>query len=424
MRLFPRPTWLTRRTPLSRLLGTTTPSAVHHTSAASPACIDIPKLLVKPGSPKHNSLSSYIEYAKDVNLRTDRTVYVGTHYEYTAAEALLRLGFSLIRTGKMGDAGIDLIGHWMLSIFREPMPVIVQCKAKDNTCSPVEIRSLEGAFHSVPQEWRNKDVLALLISPGKSTEGLRKQMHLSTRPVAFLRISRDGVVTQFLWNRAAAEKGLEGVGVTPRYTVLPSGLNELAIDDEIPAHQCRLRDANGRFMPGPAQRRETRAVVTDVQLTWLGTPIFPNKEELVLETARQIAQISQSQEEKPKGKLGRPLGSKNNTKNPSDRTRKRLEKTPRLDTSCEVLVAPKTSVQLPELQDDSDLIITAPKSPKKSSASKPEYPSTPRRTVGRPRGSTKFPFDTKEQGEIKVVTPPEKNKKRGRPRKIAMPDGG
>ncbi|KAF1968548.1 hypothetical protein BU23DRAFT_409955, partial [Bimuria novae-zelandiae CBS 107.79] len=256
------------------------PSAVHHTSTTNVARTEIPRLLVKPGSSYHNSLASFLEHAARSNLLPNRTIYIGTHYEYTVAEALLRLGFSLIRTGQKNDAGIDLVGHWMLSVFREPMPVIIQCKARENKCSPVEIRELEGAFHSVPQDWRNKDVLGVLVSPARASEGLRKQMYLSRRPVAFLQISRSGLITQFLWNRAAAERGMEGVGVTPRYTVLPLAAVNIPV---------RCRDANGRWVKGSnppvrIQKPQVRTVVTDIQLTWMGTPIFPDKEGLALET--------------------------------------------------------------------------------------------------------------------------------------------
>ncbi|KAF2451058.1 hypothetical protein P171DRAFT_342654, partial [Karstenula rhodostoma CBS 690.94] len=219
------------------------------TSTANVAPVEIPRLFVKPGSPNHNSLSSYLEYAKRTKLRSDRSVYIGTHYEYTAAEALLRLGFSLIRTGQKNDAGIDLIGHWILSFLREPMPVIVQCKSRIKTCSPDAIRELEGAFHSVPYEWRNKDVLGLLISNLKATEGLRRQMYLSPRPIAFLQIGKSGTITQFVWNRAATDRGLEGVGGA------------------------------------------SRTVVADIQLTWMGTPIFADKAEVARETARRLADI-------------------------------------------------------------------------------------------------------------------------------------
>ncbi|KAL1607970.1 hypothetical protein SLS60_002909 [Paraconiothyrium brasiliense] len=323
MRLLARPTWLTRRIPLSRLLRTNPHGAVHHTSTTNVAPIEIPKLLVKPGSVNHNSLSTYLDYATRTKLRPDRTVYIGTHYEYTAAEALLRLGFSLIRTGQKNDAGIDLIGHWMLSFLREPMPVIVQCKARVKTCSPNEIRELEGAFQSVPPEWRRKDVLGLLITNQKATEGLRKQMYLSTRPLAFLQISKSGTITQFVWNRAAAERGLEGVGVTPRYTVLPPEMNESDKEVEM-IYRCedRPRDAHGRFLSDPyaklRKKGASRTVITDIQLTWLGTPVSADKDELALETAKRMAAIAQAhgithmESEKPtKPKRGRPPGSKN-----------------------------------------------------------------------------------------------------------------
>ncbi|KAF9730939.1 hypothetical protein PMIN01_10897 [Paraphaeosphaeria minitans] len=321
MCLLSRLTWPTRRIPISRLSQTIPHGAVHHTSATHAAPVGMPRLLVKPGSPNHNSLSTYLEYAARTKLRPDRTVYIGTLYEYTAAEALQRLGFSLIRTGMKNDAGIDLIGHWMLSFLREPMPTIVQCKARMKTCSPDAIRELEGAFRSVPHEWRNKDVLGLLISNQKATEGLRKQMYLCPRPLGFLQIGKSGTTTQFVWNQAATDRGLEGVGVTPRYTVLPPETKEADLETEIYRPEDRPRDANGRFITDPyaklRKKGAARTVVADIQLTWMGTPIFPDSAQAAKETARRLADIARAKLERSGGlkrKPGRPLGSKNQPK--------------------------------------------------------------------------------------------------------------
>ena len=378
MRLLARPTWLTRRTPLSRLLRTTPPSAVHHTATANPARVDLPKLLVKPGSPHHNSLASFLEHAARKNLQTNRTVYIGTHYEYTASEALQRFGFSLIRVGQKNDAGIDLVGHWMLSCLREPMPVIIQCKARLHSCSPVEIRELEGAFTSVPAEWSNKDVLGVLVSPAKASEGLRKQMYLSRRPVAFLQISRTGIITQFIWNRAAADKGLEGLGVTPRYSVLPPEPG--AVQKAWTRYEDRPRAPNGQWIKDPdarsrAYKAQPRKVVTDIQLTWLGTPISANKEDVALETARRMSEVETfaTAPVEAKRKRGRPPGSKNKPKDSPKRGRPRKQPTP---------VAVK-------------------------------------RKTGRPAGSSeKYPFDGDGCGEI--VAKPVVIGSRGRTRKVVL----
>ncbi|KAK3201375.1 hypothetical protein GRF29_185g707443 [Pseudopithomyces chartarum] len=384
MRLLVRPTWLTHQPPLWRLLRTSPPSAVHHTSTANAAHADIPKFFVKPGSSHHNSLASFLVHAERANLRPERTVYIGTHYEYTTADALLRFGFSLIRTGQKNDYGIDLVGYWMLSCLREPMPVIIQCKARAKTCSPVEIRELEGSFTSVPADWRNKDVLGILVSPERASEGLRKQMHTSRRPMAFLQISRAGMITQFIWNRAAAERGLEGVGVTPRYTVLPPENRDHALEKGALRYEDRPRDSNGRWMKDPDSTKRlfkpvARTVITDIQLTWLGTPISPNKETLASETARLTSRLELEaskleRRHKPGRKPGRPLGSKNR---------------------------PKVS--------ESEQIKKPPRIPK------------PRAKMGRPPGSSeRYPFDGGGCGEI--VAQSVVLGKRGRPRIIVLPN--
>jgi hypothetical protein len=49
-----------------------------------------------------------------VKLPTTSTVYIGTHYEYTVHAALARLGMRLTRVGGRADAGIDLLGQWLV----------------------------------------------------------------------------------------------------------------------------------------------------------------------------------------------------------------------------------------------------------------------------------------------------------------------
>jgi len=161
-----------------------------------------------PKTLKHNSLQSFIEYAKRTELPSHKTVYVGTHYEYITSLALMRLGFSTIRIGGRSDAGIDLIGHWVLAPLREPLPVIIQCKARKIPTNPKHIRELEGSFHGIPYEWKSKEVFGLLVTTVKATKGVLEALSQSRCPMGFVLISRDGLIQQFAWNRAASEKGL------------------------------------------------------------------------------------------------------------------------------------------------------------------------------------------------------------------------
>ncbi|KAH7128747.1 hypothetical protein B0J11DRAFT_484889 [Dendryphion nanum] len=250
-----------------------------------------PKLILQPGSKFHNSLDTFVEYAKRTNLAPTKTYYVGTHYEYTSADALLRLGFSVIRTGRKSDAGIDLIGHWILPQFLEPLPVIVQCKAFKARLAPRHIRELEGAFQGRPPEWRNKSVLGLLISTQKASRGVMESLEQHDRPLGFLKITEEGRIEQFLWNRAAGARGLEGLE-------------------------------------------------RDIVLTWMGTPIFPDREKLdeeTLELGKQIlgeeleSEVMEPRKKRgrsrkaavePVGKMakkiGRPPGSKSRTTKKAD----------------------------------------------------------------------------------------------------------
>ncbi|EAT79300.1 hypothetical protein SNOG_13416 [Parastagonospora nodorum SN15] len=219
------------------------PRRIATTSAANAAPIDIPSLILSPGSKHHNSLSSYVAYAKQRKLGPDSPIYVGTHYEYTVALSLLRLGFSLLRVGAKSDAGIDLIGHWVLAPLHEPLRVIIQCKARTMSVSPCHLRDLEGSFPGVPPSWRNQDVLGLLITTQKATKGTLKALGESRRPMGFIMISHDGRIQQI------------------------------------------------RLEPRRRRARTGRRTHKDIQLTWLGTPIFPERESLDADTLALMRQI-------------------------------------------------------------------------------------------------------------------------------------
>lgn len=176
-------------------------------------------LTITPGSENHDDLPSFLAYAERVNLLPDKAVYVGTHYEYTVADALKRLGFALTRTGRQSDHGIDLIGTWTLNLFPFPLRVFAQCKASNQKLNPANVRELEGAFNAAPASWRGEDVLGLLAGTQNATKGVRDALVRSRWPIGFLKISREGLVEQFLWNKGAAERGLEGVDVGMRYVL-------------------------------------------------------------------------------------------------------------------------------------------------------------------------------------------------------------
>lgn len=334
------PCLLCRRTIRNLQLNTTlVPRRILATSTTNPAPIDIPKLIISPGSTHHNSLPSFLEYATRKNLAPTRTVYVGTHYEYTVALSLLRLGFSLLRTGRRSDAGIDLIGHWVLPPLREPLPIIAQCKVRTRgcTCSPQNIRELEGSFQGIPADWRKKDVLGLLVTTQNASRGVLDALRRSRWPLGFVKISREGAIEQFLWNQVASQRGLEGVGVTTRHT--PKALLGSSQEQESNEGNGLMKTRKGRKKV--AEKFKNAGTVKDIQLTWIGTPIFPEREGLDEETTKLMGFIAPEDNEplskrtisKPTtgvrraaasksakktasvaAKRGRPLGSPNKTK--------------------------------------------------------------------------------------------------------------
>jgi hypothetical protein len=260
------------------------PRRIATTSAANAAPVDIPKLILSAGSLHHNSLPSFLEYAKRTNLAADRTTYVGTHYEYITALSLLRLGFSLLRVGGKSDAGIDLIGHWVLATLREPLRVFIQCKARKISVSPCHIRELEGSFQGIPPDWKNKDVLGLLITNNKATKGTLKALGNSRWPMGFVMVSKEGLIQQFIWNRAAAERGLEGVGVTLRHTP-----RALLVNKETEIQPTKAGKNAAKFKNAGTEK--------DIQLTWMGSPIFPNRDTLDENTLRLMRVMNSTPKE-------------------------------------------------------------------------------------------------------------------------------
>jgi hypothetical protein len=342
-----RPSWPLRTLVLAWLPRTTphrVPRRIATTSARHAAPVDLPTLIVSPGSKHHNSLPSFLEYAQRTGLDlTSSPSGVGTLYEYMSALALMRLGFSLLRIGRKSDAGIDLIGHWVLAPLREPMPVIIQCKSRNGSCKPSHIRELEGSFQGIPPDWRNKNVLGLLVTTNKATAGTLRALQQSQLPMGFVLISREGLIEQFVWNRVASERGLEGVGVTVRHT--PRALL-LEPEEEPEGNPTKTASKVRAKFKNTGTRR-------DIQLTWMGLPIFPDRDNLDQETLELIRQITPREEEasaavevvqkRPRGRpvakwsdlapaprggklprtikeprRGRPLGSKNKPKVPVD----------------------------------------------------------------------------------------------------------
>lgn len=174
--------------------------------------------VIAPGSEQHNDLPSFLDYAKRLELSETSTVYVGTHYEYTVASSLQNLGFDLTRTGRASDYGIDLLGHWNIPSLPRPIRVLLQCKAHSKGLTPAHVRELEGAFPGAPAGWRGGGVMGFLVATHQATKGMRDALIRSHLPMGFLQATAEGTLLQFIWNHEAAKQGLEGMGVTNRFT--------------------------------------------------------------------------------------------------------------------------------------------------------------------------------------------------------------
>lgn len=171
-----------------------------------------------PPTTNHSDLDSFIAYARRTGLDANSTVYVGTHYEYKVSSALAKYGFFLKRIGGSSDYGTDLVGTWTLpwSSPSAPFRVLVQCKAGTQRVGPQHIRELEGAFVGAPVGWRGTGVLGLLASERAATRGVRDSLGRSKWPMVYMCCSKEGIVSQMIWNQCAEELGLDGYGVSVR----------------------------------------------------------------------------------------------------------------------------------------------------------------------------------------------------------------
>lgn len=207
-------------------------------------------------SKDHHDLNSFVAFAERSKLDTESTVYKGTHYEYTVMEAMRSFGFQLERTGKAGDKGIDLLGHWDLTGKPHQMKALVQCKACRAT--PAAVREVEGSHAGAPFEWRGDNVLGLIASSSPLTKGAVEGVQRSPSPLGALHIDEQGLIRQFVWNVVAAERGLAGLGVTTKYLDLPS------------------RSKTRSKVPGADTQ-----TIKGVTLTWNGKPFAPKTPEML-----------------------------------------------------------------------------------------------------------------------------------------------
>jgi hypothetical protein len=185
---------------------------------------------LRPPGRKHDSLGSFLDYAKSRGLRTTSSTYVGTYYEYLCLLALRRLGFSLIRTGGSKDKGIDLLGVWHLPSLPHPLRCIVQCKSHAAGSRPDTIRAIEGAFSGAPARWRNGNAVGVVCARDRATVGVVKAIKGSPRALVWITVdgggetgsegegmrggrTGGGKIRQVLWNQAAADLGAHGMGV-------------------------------------------------------------------------------------------------------------------------------------------------------------------------------------------------------------------
>ncbi|KAI9671651.1 MAG: hypothetical protein M1831_003179 [Alyxoria varia] len=214
----------------------------------------------------HNSIPTFLDYARHVGLSPTHTTYIGILYEYRVRDALARHGFTLTRVGGRSDLGVDLLGWWDLpgrvpaesgvtapeqeernaregkTPKREEtrLRAFVQCKALGKKIKPNVIRELEGTFAGLSRSIHDRSssvahtsdanssseipTIALLAAPKGATPGVRDALKRSKLPMGFMLVGlRTGRLAQVFWNSAAKRVGLKGVKVEVRYNGAGSG---------------------------------------------------------------------------------------------------------------------------------------------------------------------------------------------------------
>ena len=178
------------------------PNDVDHRARPLPTLIS----LVKPASQSHSNLPSFLDYARRDRLNPQTQVFVGTRYEYLTQKALSTYGFELLRTGKGGDRGVDLVGYWHLpdnsnagsdqSQTLQTLRVLIQCKRHKGKASlrPSAVRELEGAFLGAPTGWRGKDVLGIMVSTKRATKGVITALRASERGLVWVCLEEEEAV--------------------------------------------------------------------------------------------------------------------------------------------------------------------------------------------------------------------------------------
>ncbi|KAK9386863.1 hypothetical protein V1515DRAFT_603181 [Lipomyces mesembrius] len=163
----------------------------------------------------HDSLDTFLQYAKHHGLPVHTTYYVGTVYEYVVLDSLTKSArMNLEHSGGTGDNGVDLRGTMSTYKFEKKIPVVVQCKYEQKKPGARLFRELEGSLVNA-----NPDTLAVLAAPLPATSAGKRVLASSDKAIAFCLIlgyEEGGVATQMIWN-STADKLLRGLRVASVY---------------------------------------------------------------------------------------------------------------------------------------------------------------------------------------------------------------
>ncbi|KAK6336657.1 hypothetical protein TWF718_009452 [Orbilia javanica] len=278
-------------------------------------------------APSHTDIPSFLRHSNLTSLNPTTTVFTGTLYEYTVLAALTRClpGISLTRVGGRDDAGVDLLGQWVLPRIprrtpitespnhndndnnndnnhnndddsynhngnketegKQTLPLTIQCKnvQQKSWKGPQYIRELEGALASRPPH-----ALGILASVRDITPGMKKQMLASRRALGFVKVTPLDAIygEKILIQKYGEEEAIVDFKLTGRGGLLQQfAWNEVAnryiggfgIGARYVESGYALGGIDlGEFMQNPEIRvseEDEEELEQEITLTWNGTPV-------------------------------------------------------------------------------------------------------------------------------------------------------
>jgi hypothetical protein len=153
---------------------------------------------------KVDDIDKILKDYDNVNEDSNSAYLRGLKYEYDVLKFLKRFGFSLERTGRSGDRGVDFRGVWRLPDLT--VPVVGQCKNEKKPVSSRYIREFIGTLHDEKQ-----NAVGVFVSNSHFSKECRLTAAVEV-PLLFCQLENDKLVWIYL--NVAAQKRIPNLTIT------------------------------------------------------------------------------------------------------------------------------------------------------------------------------------------------------------------